>query len=339
MTILVESPRTMFDVTHAHEAPVAERTAGRVVAFKQKTLKSAIGCSGVGLHTGKKISMTLKPAPIGTGIVFNRTDAGEKDGRIPARYDTVVDTRLCTCVGNADGFVVGTIEHLMSALAGMGIDNLIVDIDGPEVPVMDGSSAPFVFLIECAGIAEQDAPRRAIKVLKPVSVADGGILARLDPADDGFTVDFEIDFANPLIGRQTFGMTFPLTEASAESGYRAEVSSARTFGFLEDVERLNKMGLALGGSLENAVVISGNKVLNEEGLRYEDECVRHKALDALGDLYLAGAPLVGRFSGLKSGHAHSNLLLRALFADADAWTFVEIDDMAAAQPREWRHTA
>lgn len=329
----------MFDVTHAHEAHAADLPAGRVVAFKQKTLKSAIGCSGVGLHSGKKISMTLKPAPIGTGIVFNRTDAGEKDGRIAARYDMVVDTRLCTCVGNAAGFTVGTIEHLMSALAGMGIDNLVIDIDGPEVPVMDGSAAPFVFLIECAGVAEQDAPRRAIKVLKPISVADGGILARLDPADEGFTLDFEIDFANPLIGRQTFEMTFPLTEAPAEGGYRAEVSSARTFGFLEDVERLNKMGLALGGSLDNAVVISGNKVLNEEGLRFDDECVRHKALDALGDLYLAGAPLVGRFSGLKSGHAHSNLLLRALFADADAWTFVEIDDLAAARTLEWRQTA
>ncbi len=330
----------MFDVTHTPEALAADRSAGRTVGFKQKTLKSAIGCSGVGLHSGKKISMTLKPAPIGTGIVFNRTDAGEKDGRIPARYDMVVDTRLCTCVGNADGFTVGTIEHLMSALAGMGIDNLIIDIDGPEVPVMDGSAAPFVFLVECAGVIEQDAPRRAVKVLKSVTVTDGGINARLDPAEDGFTIDFEIDFANPLIGRQTFEMTFPTDAPSAEGPYRSEVSSARTFGFLEDVERLNKMGLALGGSLDNAVVISGNKVLNEEGLRFDDECVRHKALDALGDLYLAGAPLIGRFSGLKSGHAHSNLLLRALFADADAWALVEIDDHAALrEAADWRHTA
>lgn len=329
----------MFDATHAPEALAADRLSRRGVAFKQKTLKSAIGCSGVGLHSGKKISMTLKPAPIGTGIVFNRTDAGTKNGRIPAIFDAVVDTRLCTCVGNGDGFSVGTIEHLMSAIAGMGIDNLIVDIDGPEVPVMDGSAAPFVFLIECAGVAEQDAPRRAIKVLKSVSVTDGGILARLDPADDDFTIAFEIDFSNPLIGRQTFETTLPLCEAADAGSYRTEVASARTFGFLEDVERLNKMGLALGGSLDNAVVISGNKVLNEEGLRFDDECVRHKALDALGDLYLAGAPLIGRFSGLKSGHAHSNQLLRALFADADAWTFVELDDHHALHQANWRRVA
>jgi len=329
----------MFDATHATEALPADPAAAREATFKQKTLKSAIGCSGVGLHSGKKISMTLKPAPIGSGIVFHRTDAAPgQNPDVPARYDAVVDTRLCTCVGNADGLTIGTIEHLMSALAGMGIDNLIVDIDGPEVPVMDGSAAPFVFLIECAGIAEQAAPRRAIKVLEPVSVTEGGILVRLDPAEADFSVSFEIAFANPLIGRQSLDMTFPVTD-TATGPYRAEVSSARTFGFLEDVERLNKMGLALGGSLDNAVVISGNKVLNEEGLRFDDECVRHKALDAVGDLYLAGAPIIGRFSGSKSGHAHSNLLLRALFANPVAWTFVEIDDYAAARQSGWQREA
>jgi len=329
----------MFDVTHASEALPADAAPARDVTFKQKTLKSAIGCSGIGLHSGKKISMTLKPAPIGNGIVFHRTDAApDRTADIPARYDAVVDTRLCTCVGNADGLSVGTIEHLMSAIAGMGIDNLIIDIDGPEVPVMDGSSAPFVFLIECAGVAEQAAPRRAIKVLESVSVTDGGILARLDPADSDFSVSFEIAFANPLIGRQSLDMTFPV-DGDVASPYRAEISSARTFGLLEDVERLNKMGLALGGSLDNAVVISGNKVLNEEGLRFDDECVRHKALDAVGDLYLAGAPIIGRFSGSKSGHAHSNLLLRALFAHPAAWTFVELDDYAAARRSDWRSAA
>jgi UDP-3-O-[3-hydroxymyristoyl] N-acetylglucosamine deacetylase len=221
----------------------------------------------------------------------------------------------------------------------MGIDNLIVDIDGPEVPVMDGSAAPFVFLIECAGIAEQDAPRRAIKILQSVSVVEDNGVARLDPAEDDFSVTFEIAFANPLIGRQRLDMTFPLTDAPAAGPYRAEISSARTFGFLEDVERLNTMGLALGGSLENAVVISGNKVLNEEGLRFSDECVRHKALDALGDLYLAGAPIIGRFTGVKSGHAHSNRLLRALFAEPAAWCWVELDDHRAALDADWRAEA
>ncbi|MBN2752076.1 MAG: UDP-3-O-[3-hydroxymyristoyl] N-acetylglucosamine deacetylase, partial [Rhodospirillaceae bacterium] len=252
----------MFDVTHTPEALATDRAAARVVEFKQKTLKSAIGCSGIGLHSGKKISMTLKPAPIGSGIVFHRTDATpERSPVIPARYDAVVDTRLCTCIGNADGLTIGTIEHLMSAIAGMNIDNLMIEIDGPEVPVMDGSAAPFVFLIECAGVVEQDAPRRAIKILEPISVTDGDILARLDPDDEGFSVSFEIAFSNPLIGRQTLDMVFPLCDAPTSGPYRAEVSSARTFGFLEDVERLNKMGLALGGSLDNAVVISGNKVL------------------------------------------------------------------------------
>ncbi len=329
----------MFDATHASEFPAKDRDAARIVAFKQKTLKSAIGCSGTGLHSGKKISMTLKPAPIGTGVVFNRTDAGDRDGLIPARFDTVVDTRLCTCIGNASGLTVGTIEHLMSAIAGMGLDNLIVDIDGSEVPVMDGSAAPFVFLIECAGIVRQDAPRRAIKILQPVSIADGGILARLDPEDDGFSISFEIAFANPLIGRQSFDMTFPVLDTATASPFRAEVSSARTFGLLEDVERLNKMGLALGGSLDNAVVISGNKVLNEEGLRFDDECVRHKALDALGDIYLAGAPIIGRFIGQKSGHAHSNQLLRALFANPDAWCWVELDDHQASYQVNWLNQA
>ncbi len=330
----------MFDATHSSEAPAGNRETGRAVEFKQKTLKSAIGCSGIGLHSGKKITMTLKPAPIGTGVVFNRIDAAPGcDPLIPARFDAVVDTRLCTCVGNAAGLSVGTIEHLMSAIAGMGIDNLTVDIDGPEVPVMDGSAAPFVFLIECAGVVEQDAPRRAIKILQPVSLAEGGIMARLDPADDDFSISFEIAFDNPLIGRQRLDVTFPLTESPASGPYRAEVSSARTFGLLEDVERLNKMGLALGGSLENAVVISGNKVLNEDGLRFVDECVRHKTLDALGDLYLAGAPIIGRFTGVKSGHAHSNQLLRALFANPAAWCWVELDDHRAAVAADWRTEA
>jgi len=329
----------MFDATQSSDNTAHQSDVARVIEYKQKTLKTAISCSGVGLHSGKKISMTLKPAAIGTGITFIRTDAGEKNSVIPARYDTVVDTQLCTCIGNADGLTVGTIEHLMAAIAGMGVDNIEIDIDGPEVPVMDGSAAPFVFLIECAGIATQDAPRRAIKILETVSVEDNGITARFEPYDDGFAVSFEIDFENQLIGHQTIDLTLPIFDAPANGPFRTEISSARTFGFLEQVEQLNKMGLALGGSLENAVVIQGNKILNEEGLRFDDECVRHKAMDAVGDLYLAGAPIIGHFTGSKSGHAHSNLLLRALLSTPSAWTWVELDSYKSVKELDWQSEA
>jgi len=328
----------MFDMSHAPEGLSLAEGESRSPAFRQKTLRAPIGCSGVGLHSGKAINMTLKPAPIGFGVAFRRTDVTDRDSLVPAHFDTVVDTRLCTCVGNAAGVTVGTIEHLMSALAGSGIDNVLVEIDGPEVPVMDGSSHPFVFLIECAGVVAQEAPRRAIKILEPVSVSEGGASARLDPADDGFSVSFEIDFPVAAIGHQTFEIDFPVTDTPAGL-YRGELAPARTFGLLEDVERLNRMGLALGGSLANAVVIGGGKVMNEEGLRFDDECVRHKALDAVGDLALAGAPIIGRFSGFKSGHAHTNLLLRALFARRDAWCWVELDDYAEIRDGSWQPMA
>jgi len=324
----------MFDATHSSEAHPS--AADRVITHKQKTLKSSIGCSGIGLHSGKKISMTLKPAPIGTGIVFNRTDAAEeKSGIIPARYDTVVDTKMCTVIANADGYSVGTIEHLMAAIAGMGIDNMIIDIDGPETPVMDGSAAPFVFLIECAGVVSQDAPRRAIKILESISIEDNGITASFSPAEDGFTLGFEIDFPTPVIGYQSTEYTLPVLEAPATGPFRAELAAARTFGFVEQVEQLNKMGLALGASLDNAVAIHNNKIMNEEGLRFEDECVRHKMMDAVGDLYLIGAPIIGRFDGCKSGHAHSNILLRKLMETPSAWCWVELDDYAVAREVTW----
>jgi UDP-3-O-[3-hydroxymyristoyl] N-acetylglucosamine deacetylase len=253
--------------------------------------------------------MTLQPAAPGTGITFRRTDLGGTE--IPAHWQNIVASALCTTIAK-NGAKVTTIEHLMAAFAGLEIDNALVELDGPEVPVMDGSAAPFVFLIECAGIAEQPAPRRGIKVLKPVSVSVAGNSAALVPGD-GFRVSFAIDFASSAIRQQELSY-----DVDAEN-FKHEISRARTFGFLDDVERMRQAGLARGGSLENAVVISGDRVLNKEGLRYDDEFVRHKTLDALGDLYLAGGAIMGHFHGVRSGHALNHQLLAALFADATAW--------------------
>lgn len=285
--------------------------AGKIA---QKTLKNRIKCSGIGLHSGAKVTLVLNPAAPDTGVVFRRVDL---PGRplVSARYDQVTDLRMCTTVAAGEGISIGTVEHLMAALAGLGVDNVLIDIDGPEVPVMDGSSAPFVFLIECADVIEQVAPRKYLKVLKPIAVSEGNATAVLTPAD-GFTIDFEIEFANKMIGRQS-------AEFQLEPGrFKADIARARTFGFVQEVEQLRAMGLARGGSLENAVVLGHDRILNDDGLRYDDEFVRHKILDALGDLYLAGAPLIGHYEGRRSGHAVNNKLLKALFADqsAYAWT-------------------
>jgi len=280
-------------------------------AVKQRTLKTSIDCSGVGLHSGAKVAMILNPADTGHGIQFKRTDvAGEP--LIPARWDHVVDSRMHTTLGNADGVTIGTVEHLMAAFAGCGIDNALIEIDGPEVPIMDGSSHPFVFLLECAGVVEQDAPRRVIRILKDVSSTEGN--ARLTPGSH-LSLDFEIDFADGAVSQQT------LSIGIVNGSFARELARARTFGFLGDVERLRAAGLAKGGSLDNAIVVSGDKILNEGGLRFEDEFVRHKALDAVGDLYLAGAPIIGKFHGVCSGHAANSALLHALFADPDAWCY------------------
>jgi UDP-3-O-[3-hydroxymyristoyl] N-acetylglucosamine deacetylase len=254
--------------------------------------------------------MTLHPAAPGTGIIFRRQDLGGVE--LAAQWCNVVPSSLCTTLGNGDGMKVATIEHLMAALAGLEIDNAIVELDGPEVPVMDGSAAPFVFLIECAGVVEQVAPRRGIKVLKPIRVGANGNSASLVPAD-GFRLSFAIDFASSAIRHQELSY-----DLDAEN-FKAEISRARTFGFFEEVEQMRQAGLARGGSLENAVVISGDRILNKEGLRYDDEFVRHKVLDALGDLYLAGSAILGHFHGVRSGHALNHQLLEALFADASAW--------------------
>ncbi len=285
--------------------------AGKIA---QKTLKNRIKCSGIGLHSGAKVHMILSPAAPDTGVVFRRTDLPGQP-LVRAKYDQVTDLRMCTTVAAGEGVSIGTVEHLLAALSGMGVDNVLVDIDGPEVPVMDGSSAPFVFLIECADLIDQVAPRKYLKVLKPVHVRDGAAAASLLPGE-GFSIDFEIEFANKMIGRQT-------AEFQLEPGrFKADIARARTFGFVQEVEQLRAMGLARGGSLENAVVLGHDRILNDDGLRYDDEFVRHKILDALGDLYLAGGPIIGHYHGVRSGHALNNKLLKALFADqsAYAWT-------------------
>jgi UDP-3-O-[3-hydroxymyristoyl] N-acetylglucosamine deacetylase len=280
----------------------------------QKTLRQRIGCTGIGLHTGKKVRLELAPAEAGSGIWFRRVDRPGAPA-IAARWDMVSDTQLCTTLAG-DGITVMTVEHLMAALAGMGVDNAVIELDGPEVPAMDGSSAPFVFLIECAGLDEQPAPRRYIEVLRPIRVSDNDARAALTPSD-GFSIGFDIDFRAAAIGRQR-----AFFDGGVES-FKAALSEARTFGMAEEVEHLKSRGLALGGSLDNAVVVSGERVLNAGGLRYADEFVRHKMLDSLGDLALAGAPILGHFHGSRSGHALNNRLLQAMFADERAWRLVD----------------
>jgi UDP-3-O-[3-hydroxymyristoyl] N-acetylglucosamine deacetylase len=284
---------------------------------RRKTLKASIGCVGDGLHSGRRMSLTMHPAAAGSGIQFRRTDLGVD---IPARFDFVTDTRLCTTITapTAPQARIGTIEHIMAALAGAGIDDVIVEVDGPEVPILDGSAAPFLFLIDCAGIATSAAPRQILEVLRPVRVEDGrGAFAELRPnAELAFDAALEIDYPNTAIGHQS--LHFRLSPEA----FRATLANSRTFGLSEDVDRLREAGLALGGSLDNAVVVDGMTILNPGGLRHADEFIRHKMLDVVGDLALAGAPLRAQFIGSRSGHALNNQLLRALFADSSAWRWV-----------------
>lgn len=287
----------------------------------QKTLQNAIHCVGIGLHGGRKVHLSLKPAGVGTGVVFRRTDVTDKNNEIPALYTHVSDTRLNSCISNEDGVSVSTIEHLMAALSGFGITNVIVEVDAPEVPVMDGSAEDYVTLIRCAGIVPQNAPLKAIKILKEISFADDkGVSASLSPAESGLSIDFMIDFPqSKAIGRQEYSIVL------SERTFADSVAYARTFGFAQEVEMLQSMGLARGGSLDNAVVVDGDCVLNKEGLRSENEFVVHKTLDAIGDLYQLGMPIIGRFSGVKSGHAHTNQLLRRLMSDKTAYEIVDLD--------------
>lgn len=289
----------------------------------QRTVKNKVGCFGVGLHTGMRVDLALLPAEEDFGIVFKRVDILDKNPLIKASYDNVSNTLLGTTLRNEDGVHVATIEHLMAALWGCGIDNCIVEINGPEVPIMDGSSEPFVFLIECAGVQEQKKTRKVIEVLKEVSVyenkgKDSGYIT-VSPSES-FSVNLHIDFGESVIASQS--CEFDLRNVS----FKSDICRARTFGFEHEVETMRQNGLARGGSLENAIVIGKEGVLNKEGLRYGDEFARHKVLDCIGDIYLAGAYLQGSLKGFKSGHALNNQLLRKFFADKDAWRIAQMPD-------------
>ncbi|MEQ8709899.1 MAG: UDP-3-O-acyl-N-acetylglucosamine deacetylase [Rhodospirillales bacterium] len=295
-------------------APQTEFTPGDAPVL-QTTIADRATVAGVGLHSGHPVCMTLAPAAADSGITFIRTDLDNAE--VPALWDRVTDTMLCTRITGDEGVDVGTVEHLMAALAGCRIDNLRIELDGPEVPIMDGSSEAFVQLIDQTGVQMLSAERRAIKILKAIEIEQDGKLARLEPADR-FELNFEIDFDHAAIGRQSRGLTF------VNGAFKSQISRARTFGFLHEVEHLQKLGLARGGSLDNAIVVDKNGVMNDDGLRFDDEFVRHKILDSVGDLYLAGAPILGRFHGVRAGHALNNSLLRALFADPEAWEYVPL---------------
>ncbi len=287
--------------------------------IKQRTLKNVIRATGVGLHTGDKVYLTLRPAPADTGIVFRRVDLDEPV-ELPASTENVGDTRLSTTLAKGD-VRISTVEHLLSALAGLGVDNAYVDLSAPELPIMDGSAGPFVFLIQSAGIEDQNVPKKFIRIKKPVRVSDGDKWARFEPFD-GFKVSFTIDFKHPVFQDRSQTATVDFSTTS----FVKEVSRARTFGFMREVEFLRENNLALGGSLDNAVVVDDYRILNEDGLRYDDEFVKHKVLDAIGDLYLLGHSLIGAFSGYKSGHALNNRLLKELLARQSAWEMCTFED-------------
>jgi len=291
--------------------------------IKQRTLKNVIRATGVGLHTGEKVYLTLRPAASDTGIVFRRVDL-DSPVDIPAKAENVGDTRLSTTLVK-DGVRISTVEHLLSAFAGLGIDNAYVDVSASEVPIMDGSAGPFVFLIQSAGVEEQNVAKRFIRIKRLVEVKEGDKVARFEPFN-GFKVSFGIDFDHPAMSTESRRSVIDFSSTS----FVKEVSRARTFGFLRDIEMLRDNGLALGGSMDNAIVVDDFRVLNEDGLRYEDEFVKHKILDAIGDLYLLGHSLIGAFSGYKSGHELNNRLLKALIAQPEAWEEVTFDDAERA---------
>lgn len=299
--------------------------------IKQRTLKNVIRATGVGLHTGDKVYMTLRPAAVDTGIVFRRVDLAEPV-EILSCCENVGDTRLSTTLVKGD-VRIATIEHLLSAIAGLGIDNAYVDLSAPEVPIMDGSAGPFVFLLQSAGIEEQAKAKRFVRIKKSITVRDGDKWARFEPFD-GFKVGFSIDFEHPMFAKKTSTSEIDFSTTS----FVKEVSRARTFGFMRDIEMLRERNLALGGSMDNAIVLDDYRVLNEDGLRYEDEFVKHKILDAIGDLYLLGHSLIGAFYGYKSGHELNNTLLRALLADKTAWEEVSFEDESQA-PISYAHPA
>ncbi|HEU4709765.1 MAG TPA: UDP-3-O-acyl-N-acetylglucosamine deacetylase [Methylophilaceae bacterium] len=286
--------------------------------IKQRTLKTVVNATGIGLHTGEKVYLSLRPALPNTGIVFCRTDLPSAP-LVKADPYLVGDTRLSSTL-EQDGVKIGTVEHLMAAFSGLGIDNAYVDLSAPEVPIMDGSATPFVFLIQSAGISEQNAPKKFIRIKKPVFLDEGDKWVRFAPYD-GFKLNFTIAFDHPVIGQTPQSVTVDFADVS----FARQVARARTFGFMRDVEQLRAMGLALGGSMDNAIVLDEYRMLNPDGFRYEDEFVRHKLLDAIGDLYLLGHPVIGEFSAFRSGHALNNQLVRTLLGQQDAWEYVSFE--------------
>jgi len=297
------------------------------LALCQHTLNQEIRCQGIGLHTGRDVSMTLLPAPAGTGIVFRRLDIPGPGGIIPARYDLVAEAAMCTRLMNDANVSVYTVEHLMAALYSCGVDNLFIELDGPEVPVMDGSAAPFVRMIKEQGLRAQPFPRRVITVRRAVEARKGQAYARLAPGS-GLSLKMEIDFSDPAIGAQALALDMN------EDVFRRELATARTFGFIADVESLQQKGLARGASLDNAVGIADGRVVNPGGLRFPDECVRHKMLDCIGDMALSGGLIQGRYHGVKASHAVNNLLLRALFADSANWSVNTVSESSTPSFRE-----
>lgn len=296
--------------------------------IKQRTPKKVIQATGVGLHSGEKVLLTLRPAPINTGIIFRRVDLSPVV-EIPASYEYVGDTMLCTTL-NHNNVKIATVEHLLSALAGLGIDNAYIDVNGPELPIMDGSAAPFVFLIQSAGIREQSAAKKYIRILKPIRVEDNGKYVQFLP-HKGYKISFTIDFDHPVFNERPQTVSFDFSGTS----YVKQVCRARTFGFLSDYEKLREYDLAKGGSLDNAIVVDNYRILNEDGLRFDSEFVTHKVLDAIGDLYLLGSSLIGAFEGYKSGHELNNKLLRELMVRQDAWEYTYFDSpehLPAMQP-------
>ncbi|SFU71463.1 UDP-3-O-acyl-N-acetylglucosamine deacetylase [Xenorhabdus koppenhoeferi] len=290
--------------------------------IKQRTLKRIVQATGVGLHTGKKVTLTMRPAPANTGVIYRRTDLNPPVD-FPADAKSVRDTMLCTCLVNEHNVRISTVEHLNAALAGLGIDNIVIDVDAPEIPIMDGSASPFVFLLLDAGIEELNVAKKFVRVKETVRVEDGDKWAELAPYH-GFSLDFTIDFNHPAIdsGSQHYSMDF-----SADSFVR-QISRARTFGFMRDIEYLQSQGLCLGGSFDCAIVVDDYRVLNEDGLRFHDEFVRHKMLDAIGDLFMCGYNIIGAFTAFKSGHALNNKLLQTILAQESAWEFVTFEDEA-----------
>ncbi len=292
--------------------------------IKQRTIKQSISATGVGLHKGEKVQLTLRPAPANTGIVFRRVDL-DPVVDIKASPDAVGETTLCTCLVNEDNVQISTVEHLLAAIAGLGIDNLIIEVDSPEIPIMDGSALPFVYLLQSVDIEVQNTPKRFLRIKKAIRVEEGDKWAELKPYE-GFRVNFAIDFDHPVIANTTQNMSMDFSSCS----FIKEISRARTFGFMKDIEFLRAHNLALGGSLENAIVLDKYRMLNKDALRYDDEFVKHKILDAIGDLYMGGVSILGELNAFKSGHALNNMLLREVFKQTDAWEWVSYQDEAKA---------